>query len=66
MIGHNVTECIAAAGAMLHQKATVADVADTVFAHPTISEAIKEAAEDALAIGLHLPPKKVLRVPAEV
>jgi dihydrolipoamide dehydrogenase len=62
MIGHNATECIAAAGALLHQKATVADVADTVFAHPTMSEAIKESAEDALSLGLHLPPRKVLRV----
>ena len=28
MIGHNVTECIAAAGALLHQKVSVADVAE--------------------------------------
>ncbi len=66
MIGHNVTECIAAAGAMLHQKVSVRDVAETVFAHPTISESIKEAAEDALAMGLHLPPRKVPRVVATV
>ena len=66
MIGHNVTECIAAAGALLHQKVSVHDVAETVFAHPTISEAFKEAAEDALAMGLHLPPRKVLRAAAEV
>jgi dihydrolipoamide dehydrogenase len=66
MIGHNVTECIAAAGAMLQQEVSVQDVAETVFAHPTISEAIKEAAEDALAMGLHLPPRKVLRVAATV
>jgi dihydrolipoamide dehydrogenase len=66
MIGHNVTECIAAAGAMLHQKVGVTDVADTVFAHPTISESIKEAAEDALAMGLHLPPRKFSQVMATV
>jgi dihydrolipoamide dehydrogenase len=66
MIGHNVTEGIAAAGAMLHQKASVRDVAETVFAHPTISESIKEAAEDALGMGLHLPPRKVLRLAAGV
>ena len=64
MLGHNVTECIAAAGALLHQKAGVHDVAETVFAHPTISEAFKEAAEDALGAALHLPPRKVLRVKA--
>lgn len=66
LIGHNVTECIAAAGAMLHQKVNVQDVAETVFAHPTISESIKEAAEDALYAGLHLPPKKAMRVMAAV
>ncbi len=66
MIGHNVTECIAAAGALLHQKVSVRDVAETVFAHPTISESIKEAAEDALGMGLHLPPRKTLRVMAEI
>jgi dihydrolipoamide dehydrogenase len=66
MIGHNATECIAAAGALLHQKVTVEAVAETVFAHPTISESIKEAAEDALSMALHLPPRKVMRVVAGV
>jgi len=62
MLGHNATEIIAAAGTMLHSKATVHELAEVVFAHPTISESIKEAAEDALGHALHLPPRKVLRV----
>jgi dihydrolipoamide dehydrogenase len=62
MIGHNVTECIASATALMHMKASVQDVAETVFAHPTISESLKESAEDALSSGLHLPPRKVLRI----
>jgi len=66
ILGHNATECIAAAGALLHQKVTVEAVAETVFAHPTISEAIKEAAEDALHQALHLPPRKMQRVVATV
>lgn len=66
MIGHNVTECIAAAGALLHEKASVRDVAEVVFAHPTISESIKEAAEDALYAGLHQSPRRVLRVAAGI
>jgi dihydrolipoamide dehydrogenase len=66
MIGHNVTECIASAGALLHQNAKVSDIAEIVFAHPTISESFKESAEDSLSMGLHLPPKKVLRAVAEV
>jgi dihydrolipoamide dehydrogenase len=65
ILGHNATECIAAAGALLHQKVTVEVLAETVFAHPTISEAIKESAEDALHMALHLPPRKLLRVVAE-
>jgi len=63
MLGHNATECIAATTALLHQKASMQDVAETVWAHPTISESIKESAEDALNMGLHLPPRKIIRVP---
>lgn len=66
MIGHNATECIAAAGALLQQQVSVQAVAETVFAHPTMSESIKEAAEDALAMGLHLPPRKMTRIVATV
>ena len=62
IIGHNATEVIAAAGTMLHQKVTVRQLVEVVFAHPTISEAIKESAEDALYEGLHLPPKRLVRV----
>jgi dihydrolipoamide dehydrogenase len=66
MLGHNATEVIAAAGALLHQKVSVEALAETVFAHPTISEAMKEAAEDALHMALHLPPRRMLRVAAAV
>ena len=66
MIGQNATECIAATTALLHQKVSMHDVAETVWAHPTISEAIKESAEDALNMGLHLPPRKIIRVPVGV
>jgi dihydrolipoamide dehydrogenase len=61
MIGAHATECIAATTGLLHMKASMHDVAETVWAHPTISEAIKESAEDALNMGLHLPPRKILR-----
>jgi len=62
MLGHNATECIAAAGALLHQQVSVRDVAEIVFAHPTISEALREAAEDALHVPLHALPHKPLRI----
>ncbi len=66
LIGHNATECIAAVTALRQQKVTMRDVAETVWAHPTISEAVKEAAEDALGMGLHQPPRKVIRMAAMV
>jgi dihydrolipoamide dehydrogenase len=64
MIGHNATECIASVTALIQQKATMRDAVETVWAHPTISESIKEAAEDSLGVGLHLPPRKIIRVAA--
>lgn len=66
MIGHNATECIAAATGLLQQQVSMRDVAETVWAHPTISEAFKEAAEDSLGVGLHLPPRKVIPVVSEI
>ncbi len=66
MLGHNATECIAAAGALLHQKVTVEQMAEVIFAHPTISEGIKEAAEDALHAGLHVLPRPVQQVKAGI
>ena len=48
MIGHNATEVIAACTALLHERVKMKDIAEMVWAHPTISEAVKEAAEDSL------------------
>ncbi len=64
MIGHNVTEVVAAAACMLGQEASTTELAESVFAHPTISESVKEAAEDALGQALHLPPRKMTRLSA--
>ena len=64
LMGHNVTEVIHAAAALLHQKVSVADMVEVVMAHPTISEVLHEAAEDALGMALHLPPRKVMRIKA--
>ncbi|MCX7046592.1 MAG: dihydrolipoyl dehydrogenase [Candidatus Sumerlaeota bacterium] len=66
ILGHNATECIGAAGALLHKKASTHDLADLIIAHPSISESLKEAAEDALGMGLHLPPRKTLRIAADL
>jgi dihydrolipoamide dehydrogenase len=61
-LGHNVTEIIAAAVAMLGQKVTARDAAEMVIAHPTVSEAMKESAEHSLDMALNLPVRKVIRM----
>ncbi|RKY03477.1 MAG: dihydrolipoyl dehydrogenase, partial [Planctomycetota bacterium] len=62
VIGHNATEIIESATAMLTLKASAKDLAEMIFAHPTLSEAVKEAAQDAFGSALHLPPRKITRV----
>lgn len=66
VIGHNATEIIEAGTAMLTIKASSRDLAEMVFAHPTIGEAVKEAAEDAFDQALHSPPKSVATLMATV
>jgi dihydrolipoamide dehydrogenase len=61
-IGHSATEFIAAAGVLVHTRATARDVAEMVFAHPTMSEAVRDAAEASLFECLHLPPPRKVRV----
>jgi dihydrolipoamide dehydrogenase len=65
VIGHNATEIIESATAMLTLKASAKDLAEMIFAHPTLSEAVKEAAEDAFGSALHLPPRKITRIAAD-
>ena len=65
MIGHNATEVIEAATAMLSTRASAHDLADMVFAHPTIGEAMKEAAENAFDQAMHLLPRQMVKMAAE-
>ncbi|HSI86222.1 MAG TPA: NAD(P)/FAD-dependent oxidoreductase [Candidatus Methylacidiphilales bacterium] len=44
IVGHEASELIAQIGLALQFRASVQDVADTIFAHPSLSEAIQEAA----------------------
>jgi dihydrolipoamide dehydrogenase len=55
MVGAFVTEMLAVARAMLGSTEKIEDIC---FAHPTVSEVLKEAWEDALGISLHVPPAK--------
>ncbi|MBV1753167.1 MAG: dihydrolipoamide dehydrogenase, partial [Desulfarculus sp.] len=52
--GEMVHECALA----LRLGASVSDLAHTIHAHPTMSEAVAEAAEDALGECLHAQPSK--------
>ena len=54
MVGAMVTELIAAARTLLGSTEKITDIS---FPHPTVSEVLKEAAEDAFGISLHNPPK---------
>jgi len=62
MVGPHVTDLIEAGVVALDAEATVETVADGMAAHPTLSEAIKEAGLVALGRAIHLPPKR--RAPA--
>lgn len=53
IVGPHATELIAEACAALELEATSESIARTVHAHPTLSEAIMEAAEDVLGHSVH-------------
>lgn len=54
MVGSIVTEMISAARLLLGSTEPITELS---FPHPTISEVLKEAAEDAFGLSLHNPPK---------
>jgi dihydrolipoamide dehydrogenase len=54
MVGSIVTEMIGAARLLLGSTEKITDIS---FPHPTVSEVLKEAAEDAFNLSLHNPPK---------
>jgi dihydrolipoyl dehydrogenase len=62
MVGPHVTDLIEAGVVALDAEATVETVADGMAAHPTLSEAVKEAGLVALGRPIHIPNKK--RAPA--
>ncbi len=61
MVGPHVTDLIEAGTVAIDAEATVETVADGMAAHPTLSEAIKEAGLVALGRAIHLPNKKKAR-----
>jgi dihydrolipoamide dehydrogenase len=58
MVGPHVTDLIEAGTVALDAESTVETVADGMAAHPTLSEAVKEAGLVALGRAIHLPNRK--------
>ncbi|HEV8487522.1 MAG TPA: dihydrolipoyl dehydrogenase [Blastocatellia bacterium] len=54
MIGPHATELISEGGVALQMEATVEELIHTMHAHPTVSEVIHEAAEDAHGMVIHV------------
>ena len=54
MVGAMVTELVAAARVLIGSAEAITEIS---FPHPTVSEVLKEAAEDAFGLSLHNPPK---------
>lgn len=55
IVGPRATDLIATAGSALGTESTLEDVISTIFAHPTISEALHEAALAARKRAIHIP-----------
>ena len=64
IVGPHATDLIEAAVVAIDAESTVETVADGIAAHPTLSEAIKEAGLVALGRAIHLPPKRKAAAPA--
>jgi dihydrolipoamide dehydrogenase len=54
MVGSIVTELIGVARALIGSTEKITEIS---FPHPTVSEVLKEAAEDAFGLSLHNPPR---------
>lgn len=58
IMGPEAGELIAAAAVAMSMEATVEEIVQTIFTHPTLSETLPEAAEDYFGIGIHTPARK--------
>lgn len=58
IMGAEAGELIAVGGLAMRLEATVEDIAHTIHTHPTLAEAILEAAEDYYGVSIHTRPSK--------
>src|ERR687887_212523 len=64
MVGPHVTDLIEAGTVAIDAESTVETVADGMAAHPTLSEAVKEAGLVALGRPIHIPARRRAQAPA--
>ncbi|MFV4912118.1 dihydrolipoyl dehydrogenase [Microbacterium lacticum] len=64
LVGPEVTEMIQGLGIARSLEATAESLAEVVFAHPTVSEAIHESVLDSMGRALHWPPRRPAAAPA--
>jgi dihydrolipoamide dehydrogenase len=64
LVGPHVTDLVEAGVVAIDAEATVETVADGMAAHPTLSEAVKEAGLVALGRAVHIPNRKRAAAPA--
>ncbi len=57
-LGHSAIEFSTAALTLVGSRASARELANLVFPHPSMSEAMAEAAEDSYSAALHLPPRR--------
>ena len=62
ILGPDAGHLIGEAALAVEMEATLADIADTVHAHPTLSEALREAVLDAKGEAVHIPPSALKKV----
>jgi dihydrolipoamide dehydrogenase len=58
IVGPQATELVNAGVIGITAEATIETLADSIAAHPTLAEAVKEAALVALGRQIHLPPAR--------
>jgi len=58
IIGARASDLIHEAALAIKMGAKISDIADTIHAHPTLSEGLMEAAEAGLGMAIHLPKSK--------
>ena len=58
IIGPRATDLICEGALAIGQELTLDELVATIHSHPTVTEAMRECALDALGRPVHIPPKK--------